>query len=213
MLLVSAHFSQWITYAILKYCKWGSILLFTPYMKFYSFSRLKSCIVYSFFYFFFLMMEIFNIFPIIEYAFIWLAKKIRRGNKRFDIHLWRIRSVHLLSEDGKDASCEGRVGWQKLFISRQSWHFCFDFHSCKYFHICTLTWLVNNYVSRQGKSIKRRNEKAETENKFSDTVKHLAYLLKIWLLNFPIYSEIITVNLVINYSWMFFSFNYGNSSR
>ena len=27
-----------------------------------------------------------------------------------------------------------------------------------FFPICTLTWRVNNYVSRQGKSINRRNE-------------------------------------------------------
>ena len=30
------------------------------------------------------------------------------------------------------------------------------------FHICTLTWSVNNYVSRQGKGINRRNENTIT---------------------------------------------------
>ena len=31
------------------------------------------------------------------------------------------------------------------------------------FPICTLTWRVNNYVSRPGKSIKRRNESTTSE--------------------------------------------------
>ena len=51
---------------------------------------------------------------------------------------------------------------EKLFISRQSRHFVFDVVICKVlFTICTLIWRVNNYVSRQGKSINRRNENSD----------------------------------------------------
>ena len=47
----------------------------------------------------------------------------------------------------------------KVFISRESQHFLFV--NCMIevlFRICISTWRVNTYVSRQGKSIKRRNE-------------------------------------------------------
>ena len=41
---------------------------------------------------------------------------------------------------------------ERLFVSPQSRHFDFDVVSCKVFlTICTVTWRVNNYVSRQGK--------------------------------------------------------------
>ena len=47
----------------------------------------------------------------------------------------------------------------KVFISRQSWHFSFiDNINKVIFPICTLNWRVNIYVSRQGKSINKRNE-------------------------------------------------------
>ena len=46
-----------------------------------------------------------------------------------------------------------------LFISRQSWHFpCIDDMIKVLFPICTLIWRVNNYDSRQGKDINKRNE-------------------------------------------------------
>ena len=48
---------------------------------------------------------------------------------------------------------------EKLFISRQNWRFDNKVVIYKVvFPICTLTWRVNNYVSRQGKGINRRNE-------------------------------------------------------
>ena len=53
---------------------------------------------------------------------------------------------------------------EKLFISRQSRHFDFDVVVCKLiFPICTLTWRVNLYVSRQGKGITRRNESTDLD--------------------------------------------------
>ena len=47
----------------------------------------------------------------------------------------------------------------EVFISRQSRHFSFIYNMIKVlFPICTLTWRVNNYVSRQEEDINRRNE-------------------------------------------------------
>ena len=46
----------------------------------------------------------------------------------------------------------------KVFF-RQSWHFIFVVNVIEaLFPIYTLTWRVNNYVSRQGKGIIRRND-------------------------------------------------------
>ena len=46
-----------------------------------------------------------------------------------------------------------------VFISHRSWHFSFVVIIIKLlFPICTLNRLVSNYVSRQEKSISRRNE-------------------------------------------------------
>ena len=47
----------------------------------------------------------------------------------------------------------------KVFLSRQSRHLSFVNNMIKVpFPICVLTWRVNNYVSRQRKGIKKRNE-------------------------------------------------------
>ena len=46
-----------------------------------------------------------------------------------------------------------------VFISRQSRSFSFIDNMIKVLSpICTLNWHVNNYVSRQGKGINKRNE-------------------------------------------------------
>ena len=56
---------------------------------------------------------------------------------------------------------------ERLFISRQSRHSDFDVSILQvFFPICTLTWRVNNYVSRQGEGINRRNESSKTEGWF-----------------------------------------------
>ena len=53
---------------------------------------------------------------------------------------------------------------RKLFISRQSRRFDFDVVICKVlFPFFRLTWRVNNYVSGQGKGIKRKNEGTDLE--------------------------------------------------
>ena len=50
-----------------------------------------------------------------------------------------------------------------VFICRRSWHFSFV-SNLKYFCLlCTLTWRVNNYVSRQGKGTNRRIESIKRE--------------------------------------------------
>ena len=53
----------------------------------------------------------------------------------------------------------------KFFISsRQSRHFDLGLVFCKVlFPICTLTWRLTNYVSRQGKGIKKRMESTDLE--------------------------------------------------
>ena len=47
----------------------------------------------------------------------------------------------------------------RVFISRQSWHFHSNIRIMKVLYPnSTLTWRVNNYVSRQGKFKNKRNE-------------------------------------------------------
>ena len=58
----------------------------------------------------------------------------------------------------KTLSMKEEMDW-KVFISRQSRHFSFLYNLIKVvFLFCTLNWRVNNYASRQRKSINRRNE-------------------------------------------------------
>ena len=64
----------------------------------------------------------------------------------------------------------------KLFISRQSRHISFVFIMIKVLSLlCTFTWRVNNYVSRQGKGINRRNE----STKGRDSYYHFDYQLTV----------------------------------
>ena len=47
----------------------------------------------------------------------------------------------------------------KLFVSRQDWHFCFNVVITEVLYlICTLTWRVKIFVSRQRKGLNRKNE-------------------------------------------------------
>ena len=119
---------------------------------------MKSCILYfilfsSFSLFFTLQIkEIFSIFHLWSIQLPRLSTRCRHGNKHFDVHLRRIRTVHFLSKDGEGASYDGRDGWKScLFPPRVGTS---DFDVIMYrvlFRICTLTWRVNNYVSRQEK--------------------------------------------------------------
>ena len=115
--------------------------------------------VFRIFFFF-----IFVIFSILSY-FIFLSHlrkllkprlytRCRRGNRHFDVHLRRTRTVHFLSKDGKGASYEGRDGWKSCLFPARVGISDFDVLMNKVlFPICNLTWRwwVNNYVSRQEK--------------------------------------------------------------
>ena len=60
----------------------------------------------------------------------------------------------------KTRSVEEEWGGE-VFNSRQSRHFSFIYNIIKVLSpICTLIWRINNYVSRQGKGINKRNESA-----------------------------------------------------
>ena len=50
--------------------------------------------------------------------------RCRRGNKHFDIHFRRVRSVHFPSKDGKNASYDEMDG--KVFISARVGISAFD---------------------------------------------------------------------------------------
>ena len=87
-----------------------------------------------------------------------------RGKKRFDVFFLRIKSVYFLLKGGDDAACEEENGG-KMFNSRQSRHFLFvDSITKVLLPTFFLTWHVNNYVSRQGKSINGRNGSTKKED-------------------------------------------------
>ena len=107
-----------------------------------------------------------------------LQTRCRRGNKHFDVHLRWIRTVHFLSKDGKGASYDGRDGWKSCLFPARVGKFDFDVIMYKVlFPICTLTWRVNKYVSRQGEGINRRNESTKNTSllTFSSTDDNIQY--------------------------------------
>ena len=53
------------------------------------------------------------------------------------------------------------------------------------FSICTLTWRVNNYVSCQGKGLKRRNESTKGHNNYTDGINQYLFFQKIDYSIFP----------------------------
>ena len=63
------------------------------------------------------------------------------------------------SKHGKNETYEGRIRWRGVYFPPESASFAFIVIMNKIlFPICTLTWRVNNYVFRQGKSINRRSD-------------------------------------------------------
>ena len=98
------------------------------------------------------------------------------GNQHFDVLLSRTRLVLFLPKYGKDAACEGRKGWKGVHLPPESASFVFLVNLIKIlFPICTLTWSVNNYVSRQAKGIDRKNQRYFFVTK---TVDHCTSLIK-----------------------------------
>ena len=74
-------------------------------------------------------------------------RRRRRGNKRFDVHLRRIRSVHSPSKDGKHASYEKINGWEGVYFPPESAFEPLMLYFVKVlFPICALTWIANNDV-------------------------------------------------------------------
>ena len=73
-----------------------------------------------------------------EYTFFRLYMR-----KHFDIRLLRTKSVRFVLKDGIVASKKKRR-IEKLFVSRQSRHFRFDFINASTIPICSVTWDVNN---------------------------------------------------------------------
>ena len=54
---------------------------------------------------------------------------------------------------------------EKVLIFCQSQYFCFDVAIMKVIcPICTSNWRENNYISRQGKDINKRNEEMKLPN-------------------------------------------------
>ena len=124
---------------------------------------LKSCIS-IFFLIHFLKLR--KYFPFSIYGiFLYNCKqRCRRGNKHFDVHLWRIRTVHFLSKDGKGASYEGRVGWKGCLFPARVGTLTFD---AKLFD-STFPYLYFDLACQQlcfppGESINRRNESTTSE--------------------------------------------------
>ena len=90
--------------------------------------------------------------------------RCQRGNKHFDIHFWRIRSIHFPSKDRKDASYEGGNGWKVVYFPPNLAFQPLMFYFVRVlFPIFTLTWRVNSYASRQGKGINERNQSIKTQ--------------------------------------------------
>ena len=76
----------------------------------------------------------------------------RRGNNYFDVHFRRMGPVLFPSKDGKDPVHGGRNGRKGAYFPPESASFPSINSMIKLlFPICTLSWRVNNYVSRQGK--------------------------------------------------------------
>ena len=100
-------------------------------------------------------------FPIIDKTYIY-EMRCQRGDKHFDIHFWLIRSVLFPSKYWKDAYHGGRNGRKDISIPPES---AFQPLMLLFVRVIwplfILTWRVNNYFSREGKGIYRRNESTE----------------------------------------------------
>ena len=92
------------------------------------------------------------------------VKKRRRENGHFDFHLWRIRTVHFLSKDGKSASSEGRDGWKICFFPARVGIFIFDFILLDSdFHYLYIDLACKQLCFPPAKGINRRNESTISE--------------------------------------------------
>ena len=111
VLLVSPHFRRVRTNELLLLMKRSKGDDYLYY--------LKSCIsIFIFLINFLKLRKYFSFFHLRNILYN-CKQRCRRGNKHFDVHLWRIRTAHFLSKEGKGASYEGRDGWKGcLFPAR-----------------------------------------------------------------------------------------------
>ena len=115
-----------------------------------------------FYFFIFSFYSFYCPFPIKEISIIRLLTTCRRGNKRFDVHLRRVRTVHFLSKDGKSASYDGRDGWKSCLFPARVGISNFDVSLLD----STFPYLYLDLACKQlcfppGKGINRRNESTE----------------------------------------------------
>ena len=120
----------------------------------------QSCNLFYFFIFSFY--SFYLPFPIKEISIKRLQTTCRCGNKRFDVHLRRIRAVHFLSKDGKGASFDGRDGWKScLFPARVGIsNFGVILLDSTFPYLC-LDLACKQLCFPPGKGINRRNESTE----------------------------------------------------
>ena len=92
----------------------------------------------------------------------WTARQscqlCRRGKEHFDVHFWQIR-LALFPSKMEKAQPKREKWMERSLIPPESAFFVSLVHMIKIlFPSCTLTWIVNNKVPRQGKSIFRWNK-------------------------------------------------------
>ena len=108
-----------------------------------------------------------------------------------------------------------------MFISRQSRYFFVIVNIIEvFFRMCTSTWRVNNYVSHQGKAMKRWNERSLLYEKYKilnitltiswlyrlrQIVGHIFIILSIWLTIKKYFSH--------HYCWAFLTSKDGNAEK
>ena len=91
--------------------------------------------------------------------YIFLYSLCRRRNKHFDVRFWRIRPTLLPSKDRKDAAYEGRKWMERWFFTVRVGISAVVVNMMKVrFPMCTSTWRVNYFVSRQVEGMNRRHE-------------------------------------------------------
>ena len=93
----------------------------------------------------------------------------------FDVHLWRITSVHFLSEDGKRPFSEGRDGWKTCLFPASVGVFDYDVTIYEaLFPICTF-YLAFKQLFPAKKKVYIRKMKVQTLN-FRKLYPHLVVL-------------------------------------
>ena len=101
------------------------------------------------------------------------------AGKHLDVHFWRLRSYIFRRNLEKTQPIREELEWKGVHFSPELAFLVFIVNLNKVLlPICTLTWRVNSSVSRQGKSINRRNQNTVIFMKIVDhCTKHIGYFL------------------------------------